>query len=188
MPKELDSIGSDLSYVRSALARREGGGGLPMSIAVYWAIAVCIGFALVDFAPRATGLFWLITGPLGFVYSTLAGRAEARASGEANVSEGQRIMLHFGGMLAAIFLALFLLAGGADGNLIGRVTLLIVALAYYLAAVHFARGLYLASLILAAGFVALAFLHSYVWTVTGLLTGVALLASAFIPAAGKPNA
>ena len=177
----METLQDDLRYVKGALVRREPAGGIPLSIALYWAAAMAIGFPMADFAPARIGLFWMIAGPLGFVYSLLMGHVASRDSGEVDHAYGLRIGLHFGGMMVAIFAAGLLFIGSElSGAVFGRIVLLLLALSYFSAALHLSRRLYFVAAILFAGFVALAFVDTYAWTAIGLLGAAALIAAAVI--------
>jgi hypothetical protein len=184
---EIDAVQSDLQYIRKAVETRRSE-ALPMPIAVYWAIVGLIGFALVDFAPERTGLFWLIAAPVGFVFSTWAGWRDGRARGDVDRTEGARIAWHWVGMMAVILLAAMLVNNGqVEPEAFGRLTLLIVAFSYFTAGLHSERILVWIGVLLAAGFVALSFVHTYVWTTLGLLLCIALLGAAFAGRAGRSN-
>jgi hypothetical protein len=176
---EIDAVQSDLHFIRQAVLARRGN-ELPLGIAVFWALACLVGFALVDFAPQRTGLFWLIVAPVGFAFSTWVGWRDSRQRGEVDEAEGHRIMWHWAGMMVAILLCSLMSASGElSGPGVGRATLLIVALSYFMGGLYFERSLLYISLLLAAGYVALGFLHGYVWTVLGLLSCMALLGAGF---------
>jgi hypothetical protein len=169
----------DLQFVRRAVAR-DSGGAFPLSIAVLWSAIAVIGFALVDFAPERSPLFWLVAGPGGFALSLWLGGRSARHAGEVDRAEAWRWAAHWGGLLAAIALAtLSVVAGDMNWQGFGATLLLLMAVAYFTAGIHLHRSLLLVAAILAAGYPAVLFVERYAWTVVGAAVAAALLAGAF---------
>lgn len=131
----------DLSYVRSALDRA-GAAGNPATVYFLWAAISFFGFAIIDYAPKATGIYWMILGPLGGVLSAVLGWRAGRAQGQGSRREGMLHGFHWGGMMVAILLLVPLITTGAvSATELPRVILLLVALSYYLAGVHVDRRL-----------------------------------------------
>lgn len=168
----------DLRYVRRAVDR-QAAGGLPLSIALLWAVLGLVGFALVDFFPEHAWKFWAVAGPGGFLASAWLGWRAARSEGEQDRAEGRRWLFHWAGLLAAIGLAVLGRVSGAvsDGGL-GATILLLLAVAYFTAGVHLVRPLLLVAAILAGGYVAVLFAGSHVWTWVGVTTAAALVVAA----------
>src|SRR4051812_26253990 len=158
-------LSDDLHYVRSAVERATLPAFTPPAIAFYWGLASLVGFSLCDFAPRYSGLFWLIAGPLGGVYSWLVGRSISKRLGQDMRGEGIREMWHWVGMGIAIVLLCFPAARGRiGGDVVGQIILLIVALTYFQAWVR--RGdwvILVAAGFMVAGFIALNFVDRYAW-------------------------
>lgn len=180
-----ETLRDDLRFVKSAVERNQHS-ILPLGIAVFWALAVLVGFSLVDFAPAQTGLYWLIVAPLGFIASSYAGALANRKAGTSDRATGMRIMWHFLGMMAAIFLSSLLVNNGELSPAgLGRLILLLLALAYFTAGLSYSRSLIWISLLLTAGYVGLGFFHTYAWTALGVLTCLALLGAGF---AGRRDA
>jgi hypothetical protein len=172
---EIDAVQSDLHFIRQAVQERRDN-QMPLGIAIFWALACLAGFALVDFAPERTGLFWLVVAPVGFVFSAWTGWRDGRQRGEADEAEGHRIMWHWAGMMVAILLCSLMSASGElTGAGVGRAALLIVALSYFMGGLYFERSLIYIGILLAAGYVAVGFMHGYVWTALGVLVCIALL-------------
>lgn len=173
----------DLGYVRDVLTRSERS-GFPAGIAYLWAAIGLVGFSLIDFAPERVGLYWSIASPLGFLLSAWLGWRHARETGQESARDGRGHMLHWGGLVGAIFLLYPLIAENAlQGKAIAQVILLFVALAYYLAGVHLAPALKWAAAAMAVGYVATLVLDDFAWTALGVLFALGLIASAL--AAGK---
>ena len=56
-----NQIESDIGYLKD-LVRKADRVPTPASIYLLWALVVLVGFALVDFAPREVGVYWMIAG------------------------------------------------------------------------------------------------------------------------------
>lgn len=174
---EVKHVQEDLGYVRGLVDKAEPRS--PAAIYLLWAPIVLAGFALVDFAPKATGFFWLIAGPVGFVASTVIGYRASRRQGQVDQREGARHVLHWGGMMTAILLTIpLVLTGSVTEKGIGQVILLIVALSYFLNGVHLDRPLLWIGILMAAGYLATFVVSKYVWTLLGVMIAAALVASA----------
>ncbi|HPH40312.1 MAG TPA: hypothetical protein PK274_08810 [Candidatus Fermentibacter daniensis] len=172
------AVESDLQYVKG-LVEKAGQSGLPVSICLLWALIVPIGFGLADFAPHATGWFWMIAGPLGGILSGFLGRRAGLRIGQMDREEGVRHVLHWGGMLAVILLSIALaVLGHVEGPVLGGIILLIVAMGWWTAGVHFDRSFLLPGGIMMAGFLAVMARVRYAWTGTGVLIAVTLLYTA----------
>lgn len=174
---EVDHIKKDLGYVRGLVETAEPRRS-PAAIYLLWAVIVPLGFAMEDFAPRWTGLFWLIAGPAGFVASAWVGFRDSRKQGQLDRREGKRHVLHWLGMMAALLLTIPLLATGAVTEKgLGQVILLLIALSYFLNGVHMERPLLWIGILMAGGYGATFLVSKYVWTVLGLVISAALIAS-----------
>ena len=182
MPATTD-MRDDLGYVRDVVHRSERS-AFPGGIAYLWAAIGLVGFSLIDFAPERVPLFWTIASPTGFLLSAWLGWQHAREAGQESAREGRNHMLHWGGLVVAIFLLYPLIAQNAlQGKAIAQVILLFVALAYFLAGVHLAPPLKWAAAAMAVGYVATLTLDDFAWTALGVLFALGLIASAL--AAGK---
>jgi len=174
---DVDHVEKDLGYVRGLLEKSEPRS--PPAIYVLWAVVVLVGFTLADLAPRATGLFWLIAAPVGFLVSTWLGARAARKEGQVDRAEGDRHFLHWGGLLGAELLIVPLAWSGAvTGTGVGQVALLLVALAYFLDGVHQERPNLWVGIAIAAGYLLTFVVARHVWLMVGVLISAALLASA----------
>ena len=169
----------DLVYLGNVL-RKSSRATSPFTVYAMWAILVLVGFALVDFAPRRVGLFWIVAGPLGGVASAFLGMRHARKIGQLSREEGIRHAWHWGGLMLAILLAVPLgVTGAVDWSILSRIFLLLIGLTYYLAGVHMERPLLWAGALMLAGYVALFFRPDYGWTLTGALVAASLLLSGY---------
>jgi len=141
----------DISYVRSVLERAEDGAGNPAAIYFLWAAITFFGFAIIDFAPEKTGLYWLVAAPLGGILSAVLGHRAGRTTGQPSAREGRIMAMHWGGVLIAMVLIVPLaLTHIIDPGDFPRLVLLVIALSYYTAGVHVDRRLIPVSIALAA--------------------------------------
>ena len=169
--------GRDLGYVREVVQRSERR-SMPPSILYLWAAISVVGFAILDLAPRFGGWYWLAASLAGFAASMWLGGRHARAAGQESRAEGTRHLLHWGGMLVAIFLVPVLASRGhIDGEGVGLVILLVVALGYWYAGVHLIPALRWMGAVAAATCLALAFVERfpYPWTAAGLVLAAGLV-------------
>ncbi len=168
-------IESDIGYVKDLVAKSEKSTP-PASIYVLWAVLLMIGFSLIDFAPRWVGFFWMIAGPAGGLLSGYLGYKAGANKGQMDREIGIKHTLHWSGMM--VFTALAILMGVKGiicGVVISQVILLIVALGWWTAGVHFDRNFLWLGGIMALGFIGTLFLDKYAWTIMGTLLGVTLI-------------
>ena len=173
-----ETLESDIRYVRS-LVERSGSGSFPVSVYILWAVIVLLGFSMIDFAPNWTGLFWMVAGPGGGILSGILGHRAGVRLGQLNRETGVRHALHWSGMLLVIVLAVSLaLRGFVHGTVLSQVILLVVALGWWTAGVHFDRFFLWFALVMMLGFVGTLFTVSYIWTAIGVLTAASLVGAA----------
>lgn len=169
--------GRDLGYVREVVQRSEHR-TMPPSILYLWAAISAVGFTIVDLAPRFAGWYWLAASLAGFAASMWLGSRGARAAGQESRAERTRHLLHWGGMLVAIlFVPILASKGHVDGEGVGLLILLIVALGYWYAGVHLIPALRWMAAVAAATCLALAFVNGfpYPWTAAGLVLAAGLI-------------
>lgn len=172
--EHIEHLEGDLRFVRTALnaSTRKGS---PSALYFLWAAVCLIGFTLVDFRATWVPLYWSIAGPLGFVASAFLGWRHARRVGQASSSEGRRHLLHWGGVLVAVALAVLLRArSGMASEHLHAVILLLLALGYFTGGLHLDRPLVWVGLLMAAGFVVVTLAPVYAWTTVGIALAVAL--------------
>lgn len=184
--KDESQVRDDLSYVRSALKRADATAGNPATIYFVWVAITFCGFAIIDFAPKSTGLYWLIAAPLGGLLCALLGYRAGRASGQSSKREGWVLAMHWGGLLVAVLLVVPL----ATTHVIvpadfPRLVLLVVASSYYTAGIHLDRRLIPVSLVLAGCYLLTVFVRDlpYLWTVTAAVVGTSLAVAGLLAAA-----
>lgn len=172
---EANSVESDIRYVRG-LVDRSASGSIPVSVFLLWAVLVLAGFALVDFAPRQTALYWMIAGPGGGLASGFLGYRAGVRMGQLDRETGIRHALHWGGMMLVVILAVMLTVRGfVQGTVLSQVILLVITMGWWGAGVHFDRSFLLLGGVMMAGFVATLFAMPYAWTATGALIAVSLV-------------
>ncbi|MCD4709161.1 MAG: hypothetical protein K8S62_15670 [Candidatus Sabulitectum sp.] len=178
-------IESDIGYVKDLVIKSDNSTS-PASIYILWAAILMVGFSLIDFAPRWVGLFWMIAGPAGGMLSGFLGYKTGANKGQMDREIGIKHALHWSGMLVIIALAILLSARGIiHGVLISQVILLIVALGWWTAGVHFDRIFLWLGGIMVLGFLGTLFMDRYVWTTMGILLGTVLIVTAIRQ--GKKN-
>lgn len=175
----------DLGYIRDVVQRSERS-AFPSGIAYLWAVISLVGFSLIDFAPESVGLYWAIAGPAGFLLSAWLGWRHARIAGQESAREGRQHMLHWAGLLVAIFLLYPLMAQGAlVETAIAQVILLMVALAYFLAGIHLSPPLRWAALAMVLGYLVTVTIDGFAWTALGVLFAAGLVVSARVAGDGR---
>jgi hypothetical protein len=168
---QIQQLKGDLRFVRAAVDRADYGHTPPVIFFLWAAVCLC-GFALIDFAPAWVGTYWTIAGPAGFIVSAALGWHYARRDGGTSRAIGRRQLLHWGAMLAAVFLAGLLPLAGDD---VSTAILLILALGYFLAGVHLDHAMLWVGLVMAGGYVAVMLISAYAWTVVGVAVALALV-------------
>ena len=180
-----DKIESDIGYVKD-LVTKSGESTQPASFYYLWGIILMVGFSLIDLAPRWVGLFWMIAGPAGGMLSAFLGYKSGIRKGQINREVGIKYALHWSGMAVIVFLAILLgLKGLVHGVVNSQVILLIVALGWWTAGVHFDRIFLWLGGIMVLGFLGTLFMDRYVWTTMGVLLGLVLIVTAIRQ--GKKN-
>ena len=175
------NLHDDLSYVRTVLDRAESGDN-PAIIYFLWAAISFIGFSMIDFFPKQTGLYWVIAGPAGGVLSGVLGWRAGRALGQSSRREGRLHGLHWSGLMGAIVLLVPLVATHQlPTETIPRLILLLVAFSYFAAGVHMDRRLLWVGLALGGCYLFTVFEVGlpYLWTITAALLSASLVIAGF---------
>lgn len=166
----------DLAYVQNIVREAEDNVSAPRSIYFIWAAIYLVGFSLYDYAPQFAGPFWTIAGPAGGIISFWLGRRWALQSGLASRRAGMRHLLHWLGMLVAIFLTVPLLATGAiSGDTLGKVILLLAAFGLFTAGIYLVRPYLWIGIALALCYLGLLTVSTLPWTAVGVISGGAML-------------
>jgi hypothetical protein len=171
---QLEQLEGDLRFVRNTV-ESAGRQRSPAAIYFLWAIAGLVGCALVDFRETWVPWCWGIAGPVGFAASSYLGWRHARGSGQLSRSSGWRYLLHWGGLMTAIGLAVLMPIGGVlPWEALNATILLILALGYFEAGVHLDRPLLWVGVLIAVGYVFVVFVSAYTWTIVGVALATAL--------------
>jgi len=176
----------DLNYVRAVVRRAEGGAN-PASIYFLWAVISFFGYAIIDFDPQRTGLYWAVAGPLGGVASGWLGWRSGRRTGQLSSRDG----LHWVGLFVAILLLMPLaVTGHLAPTELPRVILLLVALAYWSAGVYEDRRMLPVAAVTAAlvAFTVLAAELRFLWTITAAVLAGSLAVTGLFAAAPQRSA
>ena len=174
---ELQQLEQDLHYVRSAVERADVNPA-PRLICFLWAVLGGVGFALVDIRGVWVPTYWTVAGPGGLLLSAYLGWRHARHLGQPCALTGRRQLWHWGSMLAAVYLVLLLpVLTPTSWAIVGPTILLILALGYFQAGVHFYPAFRWIGLLLTLGYLLVLMRPAYAWLTLGLLFAVALVAT-----------
>lgn len=194
--EQASQFGEDIRFVRNVVDRAERSAGqTPPVMAWLWGSVMLAGFVLMDVNVGAAGLFWAaVLFPAGALTWWLEAR-RARREGTHDRRDARRGMLHFVGLGLGCMLTPLAAAGvgglvpsPAMGRVAAHVSLLVIALCYYLAWVHWGDWVLLVTAaVLAAGYVALPFIDRYAWTFLGATVFVAFVGSATLGALRSPR-
>lgn len=173
---ESERLQQDLDYIAATVRRNDRPQGLPV-IYFLWAAIVLVGFALPDFAPQYTGLFWFVTGIGGGLFSWWYGARDSRRRGLNDTELGKRYGYHWLIAGVAFMLSVLPVATGRVELGIGVSNFLLVAgIVYALAGVHLERPLLFSGLLMLAAYAVLViFSPPYVWSITGVVIAISLL-------------
>jgi hypothetical protein len=178
-------IRDDLSYVRGVVRRSERVDN-PASIYFLWAAISFFGYAIIDFQPDKTGVYWAFAGPIGGFLSAVLGSRAARRLGQVSDRKGWVEALHWTGMMFAAFLLIPLVTTGRLATAdIPRVILLILALTYWSAGLRDDRRFLPLGAVMAAMylFTIYAARVPYLWTITAAVLAMSLATAGILGAA-----
>ena len=181
-----EQMKNDLDYVVAAVRRNDRSGGSPMLYA-FWALAILVGFALVDFAPHIAGPYWMVVGIGGGLGSTLYASRESRRQPVVNAEQNRRWGIHFVvGGIGWLLVAASFFAGHGEARDVATGFLLVTGLVYALAGVHLDRLMLWSGLVALAGYAVMQWLPvPYLWTTTGAVMAASLGTSAVLSARGR---
>jgi hypothetical protein len=170
----LRQIEQDLRYVRTAIDRADVHRS-PRLLCFLWAGIGLIGFSLNDLRAAWVPLYWAIAAPFGFVLSAAIGWRHSERIGLVTPHIGRRHLAHWGALLGAVFLAwLMPVVGVMPWPALGPTIVLLLALGYFLAGVHFDSAFRWIGLVLAAGYLVVLFVDTYAWLTLGVLFALCL--------------
>jgi len=174
-------IREDLNYVRGVLRRSEGVDN-PASIYFLWAVLSFFGYAILDFEPDKTGIYWAFAGPIGGVLSAVLGSRAARRLGQVSDRKGWVETLHWAGMMVGVLLVIPLVATGRLApDDIPRVILLILALTYWSAGLRDDRRFLPLGAVMAGLYLFTIYARvPYLWTITATVLSMSLAAAGIL--------
>lgn len=175
-----DRIENELKYVRELVSKSEVGPA-PSAIYFLWAAICLVGFPLADFAPQYVQFYWPVAAPLGAIASAILGWRHKAKMGQLSRDVGIRHGLHWWSTMAAVFLTVPLgITGAVAWHDVHRVMLLILALSYFLAGVYLDRPMMWVGVLVAFAYVALFFIHTYEWTVVGVVIALGFVVTGIL--------
>ncbi len=126
-----------------------------------------IGIGVTNFKPAGSFWYWAAMAPVFGAVSIYMGWSKARQRGEGMSRIIRVQMLHWIGLLAALFLIYFLFrrTGRIDYNQLALISLLALALTTFLAGVHFDWRFMLVGIVLGSCVAGAAFVEQVVWMI-----------------------
>lgn len=126
-----------------------------------------IGIGVTNFWPVESFWYWVAMAVVFGLCSIYLGWAKARKRGEGATRIIRIQVLHWVGLLAALFLIFYLFhpTGRLDYNQLALITLLALALTTFLAGVHFDWRFMVVGVILGLAVAGAAFLESIIWVI-----------------------
>ncbi|MCI0432849.1 MAG: hypothetical protein L0271_04265 [Gemmatimonadetes bacterium] len=164
------TMARDVAFLRDAVERTARA---PAGIYFLWAAIVAVGGAVLDRRPDWAQAFWLVAIAVGVAGSALIGWRQSVRTGVRS-RLGMRPLAHWVGV-SVVVLGVVAIAnrGGAQSAVLGSMAMMIVALGYYLAAVHGDGSAWAPAVItLAAGILLIVFPSS--WLIVGVVCGLGL--------------
>jgi hypothetical protein len=125
-----------------------------------------IGVAINDYSPQSAFRYWLWMAPTFGVTSIAAAWWRAQRRGESVATAVQRQVLHWAGVVGAVYLIYLLQSTGRmENEAAGLAALIVIALAAFLAGVHSDWRLMLLGAVLGVTVVGFAVLEQIIWVV-----------------------
>jgi len=125
-----------------------------------------IGVAINDYSPKSAFRYWLWMAPTFGVTSIAAAWWRAQRRGDSVATAVQRQMLHWAGVVCAVYLIYLLQSTGRmENEAAGLAALIVIALASFLAGVHSDWRLIVLGLVLGVTVVGFAVLEQIIWVV-----------------------
>ncbi len=178
-PEVTRKLEEDVSFVRQAVEERDEGEYKTLAIIVMWAVVLAVGYALNDFAMEYAPFYWMTAPVAGFLVSLALGARSDRKRGLRRPGLGARHALHwatiFFGGVAVIFIAV---AHRFDGWVIAQLFALLTGVVFFLGGLHLDRRTLWPGVLLICGAAAVDHIQPWPWTIVGLATSAALVASA----------
>ena len=178
-PEVTQKLEEDVSFVRQAVEEREKGEYRSLAITILWAVVISVGYALNDFAMDYAPLYWMSAPLAGFLVSLGLSRRDDRKRGLRRPGLGARHALHWGTIFfGGVAVILICLAHRLDGWVISQLFALLTGAVFFLGGLHLDRRTLWPGVLLIIGSAAVDHMQPYPWTIVGLATSAALVASA----------
>jgi hypothetical protein len=150
-----------------------------------------VGVAISQLSPAKAFRYWIVMVPIFGAVSLFSGWSSARAGGMTASGVVGRQIMHWAALAVAVCLVFLLQATGRMGEAdAGTVTLLSLALATFLAGVHFDWRYCVVGALLAAAVAAIAVVSNFLWLIgivaVAFAVFLALRASRASSSAGPP--
>ena len=178
-PNVTQKLEEDVSFVRQAVEQRDEGQYRYLGITVLWAVIIAAGYALNDFAMEYAPVYWMVAPAAGFLVSLGLGTRQERKRGLFRSGLGARNALHWGciffGGVAVMSIAF---SHRFDGWVIGQLFALLSGAVFFLGGLHLDRRTLWPGVLLICGSAAVDHIPAWPWTIVGLATAAALVASA----------
>ncbi len=186
---DVQQIGQDLQFVRSAVTRGERENFGPPLILYVWALYVMVGYTLIDFRPQYSGPFLAIGGIVGGIVSWMIGRSYARKIGQSDMAMAIKALLHFGGgiMLCVAFAIGLSEMAAPLRPYSGQLIVGPIGLLYFLCGVHYQRYFLFLGVVVMAGGVLVGLVPHFGWTILGAVIALGLILPTLVPAARPPT-
>jgi len=169
----LQNLARDLAFLRQAVDRTAR---MPPAIYFLWAVIVGVGGVVVEQRTWAVW-YWLGASVVGLLASAYLGWRHGVRMGAVSRERGVRAVLHWGGIVAAVFAATALVwRGQLAVEAVSGVALLLVSLGYYLMGVHEDRWSYVPAVLALGAAVSVTMIPGS-WAVAGVAcaAGLALM-------------
>lgn len=176
----------DLAYVRATLDQARP--LTPKSIPLFWGLAMLIGLPLGDFRSEWMSTYWMVVGPGGWVISGILAVLHGKKRGQLDRRSGYRQAAHWGAMVVIMLLLSALPAQGfIPWEAMGPIILLMLALTYATAAVHFGLLQLIPAILFAIAYGTMLLSPPYPWTIVGVLTASGLFSIALMTEKSLPR-
>ena len=137
-----------------------------------------VGVAISQLSPEKAFRYWIVMVPIFGAVSLFSGWSSARAGGMTASGVVSRQILHWAALAVAVCLVFLLQTTGRMGEAdAGTVTLLSLALATFLAGVHFDWRYCVVGALLAAAVAAIAVVSNFLWLIGIVAVGFAVFLS-----------
>lgn len=125
-----------------------------------------VGVAINDYSPKSAFRYWVWMAPTFGVISIAAAWWRAHRRGESVVVAVQRQVLHWAGVIGAVYLIYLLQSTGRmENEAAGLAALIVIALASFLAGAHSDWRLMVLGAVLGVTVVGFAILEQIIWVV-----------------------